>query len=504
MMPVVFSRIVVACLLGVILLIAGLSCSKTETTRSQLPEFLPDSTVTQIRELINLGYAQLDSAKLQEAVASFAQVSRLIPNGLVGEYHTACAYALTDDKEQAFSYLTRLVDSGFDNPEQLNQDPDFETLKSDPRFESLLARALENFSKSSAALAAGMPDYETPPLRFATEEEFNAWADEQNRSFRTQYRFWRSGDALLAQIDFAARRLACLRELKKNDTTFDYSLERVRALAHLKSPYEASWGVVSDLVVREVDTYLHNNPSPTGQSEAHFQAGLALSLKYSEQNNQRVEGFRQAEDHLTKVPEGTAYHGAALALIAINKLRSPDADLSAAGQELKNVIERFPGDEKLYRIVSTQTQNEAARYLWPLKLEKPDITNANVSLADYTGKVLLIDFWAIWCPPCRAELPNVREVYKEYHPKGFEIVSVSLDYSEEMTPEAYRQWIDSAGMSWRHIYDGAAWDTELVKRFFVGSIPAPFLVGKDGSLVATGDDLRGESLALTVRGALGI
>ena len=503
-MTKVFARLMLTCLVGVILILGGMSCSKTETARFQPPTFLPDETVTQVRDLVNQGYAQLDSARLTEALAAFAQVSQLIPSGLVGEYHTACAYARTGDKDQAFTYLTRLVDSGFDNPEQLNNDGDFEALKSDPRFEPLLARALENFSKSSAALAAGMPEYATPPQQFATEEELNAWVDDQNRQFRAQYRFWRSGDALLAQVDFAARRLACLRELKKSDTAFDYGLERVRALARLKSPYEAGWGVVSDLVVHEADTYLHGNPLPAGQSEAHFQAGFALSLKHSAQNNQRVEGFRQAADRLTQVSEGTPYHGAALALIAIDKLRSPDTDIGAAGQELKSLIERFPDDEKLYRIVSTQTKNEAARYLWPLQLEKPDIDSANVSLANYTGKVLLIDFWATWCPPCRAELPNVLAVYKEYHPNGFEIVSISLDYAEETTPAAYRQWIDSAGMNWRHVYDGQAWDTEIVKRFFVGSIPAPFLVGKDGALITWGEDLRGEKLAMTVRSALGI
>ena len=499
-----FARLMLTFLVGVILILGGMSCSKTEIARFQPPTFLPDETVTQVRDLINQGYTQLDSAKLTEALAAFAQISQLIPNGLVGEYHTACAYALTGDKEQAFVYLTKLVDSGYDNPEQLDNDSDFETLKSDARFEPLIARTLENFSKSSAALAAGMPEYATPPQQFATEEELNTWADEQSQRFRAQYRFWRSGDALLAQVDFAARRLSCMRELKKSDTAFDYGLERVRALARLKSPYEAGWGAVSDLVVNEADSYLHGNPSPAGQSEANYQAAFALSLKHSAQDNRRVEGFRQAADRLSKVPEGTLYYGAALALMSINKLRSPDADINAAGQELKSVIERFPGDAKVYRVVSTQIQNDAARYVWPIQLDKPDIDNANVSLANYTGKVLLIDFWATWCPPCRAELPNVLQVYQEYHPKGLEIVSISLDYAEEVTPEAYRHWIDSAGMNWRHIYDGQAWDTELVKRFFIGSIPAPLLVGKDGALVAWGEDLRGESLAITVKSALGI
>jgi thiol-disulfide isomerase/thioredoxin len=491
-------------LVGVILILGVLSCSKTETARFQPPAFLPDETATQIYNLINQGYAQLDSARLTEAVATFAQVSRLIPNGLVGEYHTACAYALTGDKEQAFTYLTKLVDSGYDNPQQLDNDGDFESLKGDARFEPLIARALENFSKSSAALAAGMPEYATPPQQFTTEEELNTWVEDQTRKFRAQYRFWRSGDALLAQVDFAARRLSCLRELKKSDTAFDYGLERVRALARLKSPYEAGWGVVSDLVVKETDSYLSSSPSPAGQSEANYQAAFALSLQHPAQDNRRAESFRQAADRLAKVPEGSPYYGAALALMTINKLRSPDADINAAGQELKSVIERFPGDAKLARVIQTQANNEAARYLWPIQFEKPDIDNANVSLANYTGKVLLIDFWATWCPPCRAELPNVLQVYQEYHSKGLEIVSISLDYAEEVTPEAYRHWIDSVGMNWRHIYDGQAWDTELVKRFFIGSIPAPFLVGKDGALVAWGDDLHGESLAPTVRSALGI
>jgi len=503
-MPSFFSRTAVACLLGATLLTAGLSCSKSETARTQIPDLLPDSTVNQIRDLINLGYAHLDSARLQEAVGSFAEVSRLVPNGLVGEYHTACAYARTGDKEQAFAFLTRMVDSGFDNPEQLNNDADFEVLKDDPRFEQLLARALNNFSESSAALAAGMPEYETAPKRFGTEEEFNAWVDEENRPLRAQYRFWRSSDALLAQVDFAARRLACLRELKKNDTAFDYGLERIRALVRLKSPYEPGWGIVSDLVVSEADTYLQRNPTAAGLGEAHFQAGLALSLKHSAKNDERLEGFRQAEGRLAKVPENTPYHGAALALTAINRLRTPGADSTAAGHELKTIIERFPADEKLFRAIATQTQNKAARFLWPLQLDRPDIDSAGVSLADYTGKVLMIDFWATWCPPCRAELPNLLEVYREFHPKGLEIVSISLDYSEETTPETYRHWIDSVGMSWRHIYDGQAWNTELVKRFFVGSIPATFLLGKDGSLVAMGDDLRGDKLATTVKSALGI
>jgi len=133
-----------------------------------------------------------------------------------------------------------------------------------------------------------------------------------------------------------------------------------------------------------------------------------------------------------------------------------------------------------------------------------DLEEKTITLDEYKGKALLIDFWATWCPPCRAELPNMVKVYNEYHSRGLEIVSISLDYTDRITPEAYRDWIDSAGMNWRHSYSGDAWSTESVKRYYVGSIPAPFLVGPDGSLVAWGEDLRGEDLAGSVEKALGI
>lgn len=135
-------------------------------------------------------------------------------------------------------------------------------------------------------------------------------------------------------------------------------------------------------------------------------------------------------------------------------------------------------------------------------VEAGDFDGALAKLADYRGKVLLIDFWATWCPPCRAELPGLIETYKKLHPRGFEVLSISLDRPDDTTVDDYRAWIGEHEMTWRHVYDGDAWDSPLVKRFFVGSIPSPFLVGADGSLVAWGEDCRGENLAPTVEKAL--
>jgi len=444
-----------ACALALIL--GASSCSKTDTTRPTTPTFYDEEAITQANELIGQGYDLLDSADLEGAVAKFAEIEQLVPSGLVGPYHTACAYARTGDKEAAFQQLTRLVDNGYDSPENIRYDPDFESLNDDPR-----------------------------------------------RALRTQSRFWRTTEYIAARMDMAARKLAATRELKADDPEFDYGLERVRSAARLKSAYESGWGAVSDLVLHEVDAYLRTSPAGEGRNEANYRAGFAVSLKYGDDDARRVVGFRQAETYLANVEEGTKYYGASRMLIAINQLDSPGADEETVGPQIKNLIEQFEGDDAVYRIASTRFSNDAARFVWPIALGMTDLEEKTITLDEYKGKALLIDFWATWCPPCRAELPNMVKVYNEYHSRGLEIVSISLDYTDRITPEAYRDWIDSAGMNWRHSYSGDAWSTESVKRYYVGSIPAPFLVGPDGSLVAWGEDLRGEDLAGSVEKALGI
>ncbi|UCC45353.1 MAG: TlpA family protein disulfide reductase [Candidatus Zixiibacteriota bacterium] len=485
------------------LALGALSCSQTETPALELPTFYSEEAVSQSRDLITQGYELLDSGFTDSAVAKFAEIDTVVPNGLVREYHTACAYGRAGDLDQGIMWLDRLVANGFDVPEQLEGDTDFESLKEDARFEPIVARAAANATAGSAAFAAGMPEYDSVPMTFATEEEYTEWADAQNRVLRNHRRIWTSNEYTAARIDFEAKKLACLRDLKANDTLFDYGLERVRAGASLVSLYEP-WGTVSDLVVKEVDSYLASSPSDDGASEANYRAGLALSMKYDDEDPQSIAEFERAKPRLALVDEGSEFYGAARVLGVINQLRTPGTDEEVLGAEFKDLIAQYAAERNAYRIISTQYGKDAVRMLWPIPIDIEDIDGRMVSLDEYDGKVLLIDFWATWCPPCRAELPNILEVYEEFHPAGFEIVSISLDYETETPLDAYRTWIGEHDMDWRHTYDGQGWDTELVKRYYVSSIPAPFLVGADGSLLAWGEDLRGESLRAKVEEALGM
>ena len=113
-----------------------------------------------------------------------------------------------------------------------------------------------------------------------------------------------------------------------------------------------------------------------------------------------------------------------------------------------------------------------------------DMSGKPIKLSDYKGKVLLIDFWATWCGPCRAELPNVVAAYKKWHDKGFEIVGVTLDDKDK--EGAVKEFVSKNGMSWPQFYDGGGWGNEIAQLYEVHSIPHTILVGKDGKIVKLG------------------
>ena len=118
----------------------------------------------------------------------------------------------------------------------------------------------------------------------------------------------------------------------------------------------------------------------------------------------------------------------------------------------------------------------------------PDTAGVSVSLSDFRGKYVLLDFWASWCPPCRRENPNVVKAFNEYKDKNFTIVGISLDKDKSKWMKA----IADDNLAWTHLSDLKYWDSEIPALYGVRGIPANVLLDPDGVIVAkniTGEDL---------------
>lgn len=178
-----------------------------------------------------------------------------------------------------------------------------------------------------------------------------------------------------------------------------------------------------------------------------------------------------------------------------------DAKSAALMNQLTN---EFSGTAFVTRLQKQDAQEAEAKKIqdglaegtqFPDFSEK-DVMDKPLSIANYKGKVVMIDFWATWCGPCRGEIPNVVATYQKYHDKGFEIVGVSLDSDRDKL----LSFIKENNMTWQQYFDGQGWSNKLAVKYGIESIPMTFLLDGNGKVI--GKNLRGEELTDAVANAV--
>ena len=125
-----------------------------------------------------------------------------------------------------------------------------------------------------------------------------------------------------------------------------------------------------------------------------------------------------------------------------------------------------------------------------------DLDGEPISIEAYRGKVVLVDFWAVWCGPCVAEMPNVKKVYEKYKDKGFDIIGISLDNDET----SLRDYLKDNDIPWRQVFSGKGWQSPVAQQYGIYSIPNMWLIDKEGKLIS--NKARGEKLESMVVKAL--
>ncbi len=334
---------------------------------------------------------------------------------------------------------------------------------------------------------------EKPIIQAETQQLFQNYEIQKSREAAMLLQFRREGSLFLQRLqqnpsDTVARRgldslIAVAKKSKSEVLPLYAPFYRIPAMP----PTPVKWEDLEKLFWEEIaleDGRVGGLPDLFGRFQYFWQA--AVSFMPEDTVLGRLDRWKRLHDAPLAVRKN-----ALVALLAVAQ-QSGRSDLFLTAAE--RFVRDFPDDDRkgqLEAILQTEGFLRKGQPAPDIALPGPD--GQTYRLSSLRGKWVLIDFWASWCRPCRMENPNVVRLYQKYHPKGFEIFGVSLDYQRE----AWVQAIKQDNLTWTHVSDLKGWQSAAAQLYRINSIPSTVLVDPEGRIAAKG--LRGPSLEAKLR-----
>jgi thiol-disulfide isomerase/thioredoxin len=224
---------------------------------------------------------------------------------------------------------------------------------------------------------------------------------------------------------------------------------------------------------KEIDGYAAGG-GRLAATAAYF--NTLVVLQFSQDQEAIVKAV---ESFIEKYPQDQRAPG----VLSIGALRVDDPDVALAFN--KKLIEIFPDSREAQRAKGSLRQLEAVGK--PFEFEFTDaISGKVISNKTLKGKVIVVDFWATWCGPCVAEMPNMKKIYAQYKDQGVEFIGVSLDQPVEQGGlEALKTFVKENEITWPQYYQGNYWQSEFSSSWGINAIPAIFVVDAEGNLFST-------------------